>query len=89
MMHCVDQELLFVGGVICNWDQFLCSGEDSLCIPKSWACDGVADCNGAEDEHNDTCGNQFQFLKANRTFKFKFLPLPENLNGVESVEQNL
>ena len=49
----------FVGGVICNWDQFLCPGEVTLCIPKSWACDGVADCNGAEDEHNDTCGNHF------------------------------
>ena len=59
IMHCVDQELLFEGGVICNWDQFQCPGEVSLCIPKSWACDGVADCNGAGDEHYDICGNQF------------------------------
>ena len=23
----------------------------------TWACDGIADCDGAEDEYADTCGN--------------------------------
>ena len=44
----------------CHSDQFPCPGEEILCIPLTWACDGVADCNGAEDELNDTCGNEFE-----------------------------
>ena len=43
--------------------EFLCPGEDNLCIPTSWVCDGVADCNGAEDEHAYTCGNYFDNLE--------------------------
>ena len=44
-------------------NEFLCQGEDNLCIPTSWVCDGVADCNGAEDEHAYTCGNYFDNLE--------------------------
>ena len=49
--HCCFSE-----NIICNETQFLCQGED-ICIPNAWACDGVADCDGAEDEQAQTCGN--------------------------------
>ena len=45
--------------VICKKDEFPCPGEEINCIPLTWACDGFADCNGAEDEDVDTCGNYF------------------------------
>ena len=43
--------------MICKRNEFFCQGEDNQCIPTSWACDGIADCNGAEDENDNTCGN--------------------------------
>ena len=43
-------------------NEFLCQGEDNLCIPTSWVCDGVIDCYGAEDEHIDNCGNYFDLF---------------------------
>ena len=43
-------------------NEFLCQGEDNLCIPTSWVCDGVTDCYGAEDEHIDNCGNYFDLF---------------------------
>ena len=67
----------------CGADQFLCPGEVTRCIPKSWACDGVADCNGAEDEHNDTCGNHFQICLRIR-HKFNILLSLGNWNCLTS-----
>ena len=40
-------------------DEFPCPGEEIICMPLTWVCDGIADCNGAEDEDADTCGNYF------------------------------
>ena len=45
------------GNLICNQNEFPCPGEDIDCIPVKWACDGVADCSGGEDEESQTCGN--------------------------------
>ena len=43
--------------MICKKDEFPCHGEEIHCIPMTWACDGIADCDGGEDEYADTCGN--------------------------------
>ena len=43
--------------MICKKDEFPCQGEEIRCIPMTWACDGMADCDGGEDEYADTCGN--------------------------------
>ena len=42
---------------MCGEDQFLCpegpvSVTGSLCIPQSWACDGMVDCINGADEFN-------------------------------------
>lgn len=37
----------------CSADEFACKDKDvDRCIMKTWQCDGVADCHGAEDEIN-------------------------------------
>ena len=36
----------------CNAEQFACKSGKVHCIPKSWTCDGVAECTDASDEHN-------------------------------------
>ena len=45
--------------MFCEKNEFLCQGQDNLCIPTPWVCDGVADCFGAEDEDDNTCGNYY------------------------------
>ncbi len=55
-----------LSGPTCPPDQFPCANGN--CIPKDWACDGIADCDveNATDEDEDFCAAcPFQFLCTN------------------------
>lgn len=52
-MHFRFNNLHFVTflGDQCPYDQFMCES-DSTCIPLSWHCNGVPDCQDQSDELN-------------------------------------
>jgi len=44
----------------CGASEFECTSDTGVCIPLSAVCDGVADCNGNEDEKNCSVNSKFR-----------------------------
>lgn len=40
----------------CEADQHMCGGSNPRCIPRSFVCDGLGDCDDGSDEFESVCG---------------------------------
>ena len=40
----------------CSEDQHMCGGSNPRCIPSSFVCDGLSDCDDQSDESRSLCG---------------------------------